>query len=319
VSWDGNDRGGAGIAGYDIFVSTDGGPYTAWQALTPSTSATFGGALVHTYSFYSMATDNAGRRQQSAGPVRSTTTLTRGPDLVEAAVSNPPSSVKVGGSFTVTDTARNDGRVLSGKSFTRCYLSPAAGRTASSRLLAGSRAVPVLASGTASSGKTTVSVPSGVAHGSYYLVACADDTGTVIETNSSNRCTASSTTTTVDGPDLVETAVSNPPASVKVGGSFSVTDTTSNTGQAWSGSSVTRYYLSATAAKTTTSHLLTGSRTVPALAAAASSTGKTMATVPSGVAKGSYYLLACANDKDAVAETNTGDNCKASSATSRVE
>ena len=74
VSWSGTDPGGAGIASYDIYSSTDSGKYTTWKAATSATSATFTGALGHTYSFYSMATDNVGHRQQAAGTVQTTTT-----------------------------------------------------------------------------------------------------------------------------------------------------------------------------------------------------------------------------------------------------
>lgn len=74
VSWSGTDPAGAGIATYDIYSSTDSGPYSAWQSATAATSATFNGALGHTYSFYSIATDNVGHRQQSPGPAQSTAT-----------------------------------------------------------------------------------------------------------------------------------------------------------------------------------------------------------------------------------------------------
>jgi subtilase family serine protease len=51
---------------------------------------------------------------------------------------------------------------------------------------------------------------------------------------------------------------------------------------------------------------------VPALAAGASSTGNTMVKVPSGTAAGSYYLLACSDDLEAVAESDESNNCRAS-------
>ena len=77
VSWGGNDPGGAGIAYYDIYVSTDGGPFTVWLAGTTQTSATFDGADGYTYSFFSVATDNIGNRQNApAGAQASTTTAT---------------------------------------------------------------------------------------------------------------------------------------------------------------------------------------------------------------------------------------------------
>jgi hypothetical protein len=129
----------------------------------------------------------------------SATYTTHFPALVETAVSNPPSSVSVGGSFSVTDTVENVGLSTAGASITRYYFSTIKGLTAKSYLLKGSRSVSVLVIGATSTPKTalTVTVPSGVAHANYYLLACADDTNTVAEADPSRRCKASSATTSV--------------------------------------------------------------------------------------------------------------------------
>ena len=114
-------------------------------------------------------------------------------------------------------------------------------------------------------------------------------------------------------PSLVETAVSAPPTSVKAGDTFSVTDTTQNSGQAPAGASVTGYYLSALPTKTINSHLL-GTRPIPALAVNATSTGTVTVTVPSGLWPNTpYHLVACANDTGVVVELPT-NNCIASTA-----
>ncbi len=65
VTWDGaDDDGGSGIGTYDIYVSTDGGPYERWLDDTPETSAVFTtDPGTHTYAFYSMATDNVGHEE----------------------------------------------------------------------------------------------------------------------------------------------------------------------------------------------------------------------------------------------------------------
>ena len=60
MSWPGSDGAGSGIATYNVFVSEDGGPITVFQSNTTATSATFTGQFGHTYSFYSVATDNVG-------------------------------------------------------------------------------------------------------------------------------------------------------------------------------------------------------------------------------------------------------------------
>jgi hypothetical protein len=59
VSWSGSDA-GAGITGYDIYVSENGGTFTPWLQNTPLTSAYFDGNPHSSYSFYSVGRDGAG-------------------------------------------------------------------------------------------------------------------------------------------------------------------------------------------------------------------------------------------------------------------
>ena len=42
-----------------------------------------------------------------------------------------------------------------------------------------------------------MTIPSTIPLDTYFLLACADDASTVVETNETNNCTASSTTVTV--------------------------------------------------------------------------------------------------------------------------
>src|SRR5206468_3799689 len=204
------------------------------------------------------------------------------PDLTETSVTNPPATVLDGSSFSVTDSVQNIGNVTGAASTARYYLSTTTSKSGA-RLLTGSRAVPSLASSATSSGTVTVTVSAGTAGGTYFLLACADDTLVVPETNESNNCKASTTKTTVSGPDPTETSVTNPPATVLDGSSFSVTDS-----------------------------VLTGSRAVPSLASSATSSGTATRTSNPGTAGGTYFLLACADYTLVVPETNESNNCKAS-------
>ncbi len=74
VTWSGSDL-GAGIAGYDVFVSDNRGAFTLWQANRTNTSATFTGAPSHRYAFYSVAIDNVGNRQATPASAQATTRL----------------------------------------------------------------------------------------------------------------------------------------------------------------------------------------------------------------------------------------------------
>jgi len=46
----------------------------------------------------------------------------------------------------------------------------------------------------------TVTVPSNMTPGAYYLIACADNTGNVTEIDETNNCLASDTTVQVTAP-----------------------------------------------------------------------------------------------------------------------
>ncbi len=61
VRWVGNDGyGGAGVGGFDVYVSKDAGPWTLWLANTPYWEQLFVGECGHTYAFRSVARDNVG-------------------------------------------------------------------------------------------------------------------------------------------------------------------------------------------------------------------------------------------------------------------
>jgi len=115
-------------------------------------------------------------------------------------------------------------------------------------------------------------------------------------------------------PDLVETAmIANPPAPIRAPGTtFSVTDTVQNVGIARSGPSTTRYYLSLDEVKSAGDILLTGSRSAHGLDPGASQTATTTVTIPIATSPNTYFLLACADDPNAVVESDESNNCLAS-------
>ncbi|HZP63539.1 MAG TPA: CARDB domain-containing protein [Terriglobales bacterium] len=243
--------------------------------------------------------------------VATATKLQVGPDLTESSVNSSSTLLGAGSTFQTTDTVADQGGGAAAASFTQYYLGPYNSKTGTARLLSGNRSIPGLAAGATSSGTVSLTVPSDMASGSYYLLACADDTNLVPETNETNNCTAATTKVQV-GPDLIESAVSSPSTTVKPGAALQVNDTAINQGGGSAAASVTQYYLGPYNSKTGTARLLTGTRAIPTLAAGANSSGTTMATVPSDMAAGSFYLLACADDTNLVSETSETNNCSAS-------
>ena len=73
-----------------------------------------------------------------------------------------------------------------------------------------------------------------------------------------------------------------------------------------------QYYLSLDGLKNGGDRLLTGMRTVASLAPSGTSAGTVTVTVPSNMALGAYFLLACADDWLAVIESNETNNCRPS-------
>jgi subtilase family serine protease len=275
------------------------------------------GTPTTSYFLLACADDSAGVPESDEGNncVASATKVTvespaGTPDLVETALT-VPSSVIVGVSFSVTDTAANQGSAGAAATTTRFYQSPDAIRNKGDKLLAGTRAVPELSAGESSTGPTTLIIKAGTPAGAYFLLACADDRKVVAEGPAeSNNCRAAPVN--VRGPDLIESSVSNPPSSRVAGSTFSVTDTVQNAGDAAAGDSTTRYYLSPDQFRNSGDKRLNGVRSVGTLAPGGSANGTTVVTIPLTTVPGLYYVLACADDKKAVGETNEKNNCRAS-------
>lgn len=241
-----------------------------------------------------------------------------GIDLVVNSVSAPPDTVLRGGKFSVTDTTRNQGGAATGRTTnTRYYLSMDLLKNTGDRLLSGTRSVPNLAAGAVSTGTVQVTVSTSTPVGTYYLLACTDDTSLVAEANEGNNCAAAGSTVSVVAPDLATTGLSGLPGAVLPGGYVTVSDSVQNLGGAGTGKdTVTRFWLSTdTSRSTTADKLLASTRAVPALGAGESSTGATTLTIPATTAAGKYYLLACADDTALVAESSESNNCKASAST----
>jgi FG-GAP-like repeat/CARDB len=242
-----------------------------------------------------------------------------GPDLVVTAVSNPPATAVLGSKITVTDTTNNQGGASAVATKNRYYFSSDQIKSANDKRLGGARNVPGLGAGASHAGSKAVTVPKSMRTGVYFLIACADDTKLVNEgTNENNNCLASATTIEIKAPDLVVSAVSDPPAAASPGSSFAATDTVHNGGNADAAQSSTNgYFLSLDTKKSGSDIALTGTRTVGPLNIGGNSTGNAALTVPPGTASNSYYLIACADAANKVAEgnaSNTGEknNCRAS-------
>jgi hypothetical protein len=75
-----------------------------------------------------------------------------------------------------------------------------------------------------------------------------------------------------------------------------------------SGLSSTSYYLSLDPVKNAGDTLLTGMRAVPDLAGGASQSGTVTVTIPAATPLNTYFLLACADDLNVVAEADESNH-----------
>jgi subtilase family serine protease len=230
------------------------------------------------------------------------TAIKIGPDLAISALSGSAAAA-AGGTVSVNETTKNQGGGSAAASTTRYFLSTNTTLDAGDTPL-GSRAVPPLAPGAASSQTSTLTLPAGLATGTYYIAAQADADGTVPETVETNNVAFMSVRV---GPDLVVSALSVAGTPVP-GQPVTITDTTKNSGIGDAPASTTSYYLSADVTLSAGDVLL-GSRSVGALAGnGGSQSGSATVTIPAGTAPGSYYVLAVADGPNVVPETSETNN-----------
>jgi subtilase family serine protease len=224
-----------------------------------------------------------------------------GPDL-DVTTMSAPSTAAAGQTITVTETTKNQGGGTVVPSRTQFFLSTDTSLGVSDILL-GKRDVPSLAAGATSSGSTTVIIPPETAAGGWYIFAKADGEEVVVETSESNNTYAKYIKI---GPDLDITALTAP-SSAAAGQTIVITDTSKNLGGGSAAPSLIQFYLSADTTLDASDTLL-GSRSVPSLAAGATSSGSTTVTVPLGTAAGSWYIIAKADGEGVVNETSEANN-----------
>ena len=205
----------------------------------------------------------------------------------------------------MTDTTRNQGGGGAGATTTAFYLSADSSLDSGDTPL-GSRSVPPLGPGAASTATTNLTLPAGLATRTWYVLARADAGNTELESQETNNVAARAVQI---GPDLTVSPFTVP-GTAAAGGTITVSDTTTNGGGSPAAASTTAFYLSANNVLDA-SDLPLGTRAVPPLAAGATSVASTLLTIPTGTAAGGWYVIARADAADAVVETQEGNNTAA--------
>jgi hypothetical protein len=112
------------------------------------------------------------------------------------------------------------------------------------------------------------------------------------------------------GPDLAVPFFRPPVIITEAGKTIFIADTTTNLGNLPSTPSVTRYFLSDVDPVDPLTATVVGERQVDALEPGEDSDGPSIAfTIPSGFPPGTYFMAACADDDETVAELEEDNNC----------
>ena len=229
------------------------------------------------------------------------------PDLTVGSPSVDDSSPETGGSFTLSAAVANSGDAQAAATTLRYYRSTDATITSSDTEV-GTDAVGVLSASGTSAESIDLTAPG--AAGTYYYGACVDAvTG---ESSTTNNCSSS---VQVDvtapppqtSPDLTVGSPSVDDSSPETGGSFTLSATVTNSGDAQAAATTLRYYRS-TDVTITTSDTEVGTDAVGVLSASGTSAESIDLTAPGSA--GTYYYGACV---DAVTgESSTTNNCSSS-------
>ncbi len=219
------------------------------------------------------------------------------------------SSVVKGGTVTFYYDVDNLGSGAAGSSTSGIYLSTNSTITTSDTLLT-TDAVASIAAGSWSSEGVSISVPSTLATGTYYIGAIADYNNAIAESNETNNPSSgvAISVTAAGQPDLdVYYTPGLSSTSVAKGGTVTLHYDVDNLGTGAAGSSTSGIYLSTNSTITTSDTLLT-TDAVAAIAAGWWSSESVSITIPSTLATGTYYIGAIADYNGAVAESNEANN-----------
>jgi subtilase family serine protease len=175
-----------------------------------------------------------------------------------------------------------------------------------SDVLIGYRYVYDLPRGASSTEDMTITVPSSIGSGTYYLGAVADVWGYLPETNETNNALAG-TQITITGADLVMNEVSGP-SSALTGDTVVFRNTVaSKSGTGGATGFYVGFYLSADQV-IDGSDMLIATRYVSGLGASGASTEDTAFVLPSAVPSGDYYIGAIADVYGHVVEQDEANN-----------
>ncbi len=239
------------------------------------------------------------------------------PDLVLAVSSNIPSVITAGQKIDINGSISNSGNATAGTSILSIVFS-ADGIFSSDDTKLHSSNVVILNPNGNSGFNTTVTLPSPLNTSNYFIIVCADENNTVIESSENNNCIAYAVTVAPvvvekPKPDLTISALKTSLTTVPLGTAFTVSCTSTNNAQEAAGTFSNGIYLSKDNSFDGVDQLLKESSVVNGLTAGASSS--TDALIEQKINPGNYFIIVCADHKGQVTESNEFNNCMATAIT----
>jgi len=230
------------------------------------------------------------------------------PDLTTQNQAVNPASIMDGQTTTASCTVYNQGTTTAVASSLKYYLSTNATFEVGDLLLA-TDAVASLASLASIAVSELVTIPTGTAPGTYYILFVADADAQVTESNETNNVGSIqfSVTSSAGSPDLTVSSPTLSITTVNSGGTTTASATVNNQGTAVAGASSLKYYLS-TDNSYSASDVYLATDAVASLAVSANAAVSEALTIPANTAAGNYYILFFADADAQVVESNETNN-----------
>ena len=298
------------LASRSVAPLGSGASYTATATVTVPVALTGGTYYLGAIGDSTNAVDETDESNNTwAG---NTIIINRNVDLLINTVSTTATSVSVGQTITISSTVSNNGLSDSGPTTLRFYLSKDSLITTADVVL-GDLSIAPLSGRTSSTIDATVSIPTGIAGGNYYIGAIADYDNQENETYEANNARTGTQIQVANDVDFIVSALTTSTTSISVGESVILSNTISNVGATTSSPTFVYFYLSRDNV-ITQFDILIGSRTAASLTGGASDTADTTITLPLGLGGGTYYIGAIVDRNNLQPESNEDNNTLAGDA-----
>ncbi len=232
------------------------------------------------------------------------------PELNVQTVTTPGNTATGITNYTVSSTIKNGGSITTDTFYVSYYLSTDTTKSSNDRYI-GHATVNGLNGWSTITATAKCTIPKDIAQGNYYIIAVADSTGIIQESNEANNAKTSPSSIFIWRPELNVQTVTTPGNTARGATGYSVSSTVKNSGSITTDTFYVSYYLSTDAIKSS-NDVYIGHATVNGLNGWSTTTATANCNIPSNIASGNYYIIAVADSTGIIRESNEHNNAKAS-------